>query len=356
MKISQILLIVSVALLTVLSGCPDTKSVTTTVKRDGSGMRSVGYFDPRNFKGIDSVKLDLPVPVDHSWELHSITDSTAVLRKGFDSIEELNELYSYDESELKNYDRKVELERKFRWFHTSIIYKETYTGLLKDIPLTNYLSVEEIDCFKMEHPEDHPMLEDMEPNARESLMDNIDERLGLWLNDNIFSLAFDDIIDIGDSMQILDKQSALTSNLKDSIEIEWQVVNNDFMIFSEDQMEMTELAELIGNQLSLDSAKLLQLKSAVKDAYLDDKYQEQLFPDLGNEHYNQVILQGQLVDTNAEKIEGDTLAWLMSSIKFIDSDYTMSAESRFTNLWAYVVSGIILVIALTIPFLKKKNG
>jgi hypothetical protein len=168
-------------------------------------------------------------------------------------------------------------------------------------------------------------------------------------------LAFDDIIEIGDSLQFLDKESVMAVNLKDTIEMQWQVVNDDLMIFSEDQMEMTNLAELVGNQLSLDSAKLEQFKSAVKNAYLDDKYQDQLFADLGNEHYNQVIMQGQLVDTNAEKIEGDTLVWLMSSMKFIDSDYTMFAESRFTNLWAYIVSGIILVVAMIIPFLKKKN-
>jgi hypothetical protein len=356
MKASRFLIVVVISILPLLCGCPDTKKVTTTIHKDGRTVRSVGDFDPRSFKGVDSVKHELPVPVDQSWELYSINDSSAVLRKEFNSVDELNELYSFDESELGEYQRNVVLEKKFRWFHTSMIYKETYNGLLEEIPLTDYLSEQEIECFKMEHPEDHPLLADMESKAMESLMDNIDERLGLWLNDNIFSMAFDDIVDIGDSLNILNKESLEGANLKDTIEVQWQISDRDFILFSEDEMEMIELVEMIGNRLELDTMQLLEFKAAVKSAYLDDKYENQLFADLGHEHYNQVIMPGQLIDTNAEKIQGDTLVWQMNSMKFIDSDYIMYAESRLTNLWAYIVSGIILVIAIIIPFLKKKKA
>ena len=99
-----------------------------------------------------------------------------------------------------------------------MIYSETYGGLLTDIPLSNYLSEQEIECFKMEDPKSHPMLAGMEPRAIESLLDNIDERLGLWLNYNIFLMAFDDIVAIGDTLGILDRNEVSALNLKDSLE------------------------------------------------------------------------------------------------------------------------------------------
>ena len=119
---------------------------------------------------------------------------------------------------------------------------------------------------------------------------------------------------------------------------------------------MMTLAENIGTYIDMDSADILKFKSRVSNALLDDKYQNQLFADLGNEHFNQLIMPGQLIDTNAELIEGDTMIWQMSSIKFIDSDFTMFAESRLTNWWAYIVSGFILLIALIIPFVANKKA
>lgn len=339
-----------------LGGCPDTKNVTTTINRDGSCVRTIGNFDPREFKGIDSIKHDIPIPIDESWKLVAIDDSAAVLKKGFGSVAELDALYDSDESEIKMYKRKVTLDKKFRWFHTFFQYRESYDGLLTEIPITEYMTLQEADVFKSSNPEDHPMLVKLEEKSQNSLSDNIEERFGYWLHDNIYSLAFNDIIEIADSLKILDYRNVDVKALKDTVKkiIENEskkIINFDF----EDDLDMVDLAKLIGSQVHLDSVSKIKLSGHVENAKLDERYENWLLADIANGHNNQVILPGQLIDTNAERINGDTLVWHMNSIKFIDADYTMFAESRVTNNWAFLVSGFILAVAIMIPFIKRRK-
>ena len=355
MKKYRFLFLIGIALLPLLAGCPDTKSVTTMINRDGSCIRTIGDFDPEDFNGIDSVKHDIPIPVDRSWELVNINDTTAVLKREFESVIELNALYTSDESELKMYKRKVELDKKFRWFHTVFQYRETYDGLLTEIPITNYMSKEEAEVFKSDDSKDHTLLANLDKRAQDLLTDNIEERFGLWLNDNIYSMAFDDILGISDSLGLIDIAEKEAKELKDTIKYIIDKEDKYLMTFDDNQMDLVDVASLVGIEIGLDSTSISILTKAVTLSRLDEQYENWLLADIANGHNNQVVLPGQLVDTNAELVEGDTLVWHMNSIKFINADYTMFAESRVTNNWAYILSGFILTIALIIPFLRKKK-
>ena len=354
MKRHKYLFIASLAILPFLGGCPDTKEVTTSINRDGSCIRTIGYFNIVEFEGIDSVKNDIPVPVDESWELVNVDDSTAVLMKKFESVDELNDQYKNDQSDLKAYKRSVALMKKFRWFHTIFRYEEIYEGLLTDIPITDYMSREEAEFFKSENTDEQPLLANIKNSkAINSLEENIEERFGYWLHDNLFSLAYDDIVNIADSLHVFDIEEVDVASLKDSVK---QVFDreSELIIFDfDDHSDIIKLVSEIGNQLSLDSVSINFLTNHVRDADLDEKYNEWILSDLQG-HGNLLIMPGQLLHTNAEIIKEDTLAWNVNTIKFIDSDYIMSAESRITNPWTYILSGIIIMIAVIIPFLKRR--
>ena len=354
MKTYRIFLVIIIGVLPFLAGCPDRKSVTTKVNKDGSCVRTIGEFDPRNFKGIDSVIHNLPIPIDQSWKLENINDSTAVLTKEFENVSGLNNLYSSDESELKVYKRKVELKKKFRWFHTVLQYSETYEGLLTEIPLTNYMSEMEVEVYKLGEPEDHPIFTKLEPKSRKSLSDNIEERFEYWLHDNIYSMAFNDIIEVADSMQLIEKQSINVSAVKDTVKSQIEATDKQMITFSsEEEMNMMDLAELMGKEIGLDSITLIELKEKVNKAKLYEKYENEIFFGLMKDYDNKVIMPGLLMDTNAEIVEGDTLIWDVELIKYLDSEFVMFAESKVTNCWAYVLSGFIISIAVIIPFLGK---
>lgn len=358
MKLYRYLFIISIALLPLLYGCPENNTVVTKINRDGSCIRTVGDFDPRDFEGIDSVKNDIPIPVDRSWKLENTNDTTAVLMKEFKTVDELNDLYSADESEFNVYNRKVELEKRFRWFHTIFILKETYSGVLTEIPLTNYMSKEEAEIIKMDDSESHPIIKNLESASRESLIESIEERFGYWLDDNIYSIAFDDILSIADSFHFVNKEELDHILLKDTLknridESEKILISFDF---EGDQMDMIELTKLIGKEIGLDSMDIINLEEHVKNADLEEKYDNEIFAGFIDSYNNEILMPGLLIDTNAESIAGDTLIWDVGLLSYLDSDYIMYAESKVTNDWAYLVSGFILAIAIIIPFLSRKKA
>jgi hypothetical protein len=259
-----------------------------------------------------------------------------------------------DESELRIYNRRVEFTKDFRWFHTVVQYRETYEGLLTEIPLTQYMSESEAQVFKYDGPKEHQLLARLNSRSRESLMDNIEERFEFWLSDNIFSLAFDDIIEIADSMEIIEKQELELAELKDTViqhihQASKQIITFDFG----DSMDMMDVAELIGEEMRLDSIAQLRLNRKVEEIDLDKKYEDEIFGGFGSDYENILMMPGLLIDTNAEILQGDTLIWDVGLFKYIDSDYVMFAESKVTNYWAYFLAGFIILIAVMIPFLGK---
>ncbi|MDR0547587.1 MAG: hypothetical protein LBG77_08455 [Dysgonamonadaceae bacterium] len=51
----------------------------------------------------------------------------------------------------------------------------------------------------------------------------------------------------------------------------------------------------------------------------------------------------------------DTLTWRLSAERMLCGEYCIEAHSRKTNIWAFVVSGIVLVLALGAWFYKGKK-
>lgn len=349
-------MILSIGLLPLLFGCPENRNVTTKINRDGSCERSIGDYDPEDIKEIDSIKNDIPIPIDDSWEVVNINDTTAVFRKHFETVADLNESYSDDHSALRMHSRNVVLIKKFRWFHTLFQYKETYEASITEIPISNYLSEQEAEVFKSDNSEDHPLMKNLNKKAQNSLSDNIEERFQFWLHDNFYSMAFDNIVKAADSLDLIDLKQMDVSEAEDTIKQIIDKAENLFMTFEEDQLDHLQIAKLFGNEMNFDSVSTSILIRAVDALELDEKFENKIMGGFGDEYDNHIIMPGLLIDTNAEVLNSDTLSWHVGPVQFIDSDYVMYAESKITNHWAYLVSGFILAIAIIIPFLRRKKA
>jgi hypothetical protein len=59
--------------------------------------------------------------------------------------------------------------------------------------------------------------------------------------------------------------------------------------------------------------------------------------------YTHVInMPWKVIRTNADSVAGSRLQWNPPSIKFLLKDHTMYAESRKMNLWAFIVSAVLI--------------
>ena len=353
MKLYRLFFIGVIALLPLLSGCPEKDRVTTKINADGSGIRSTGNINPKEYKGIDSITHDLLIPVDESWELQQENDSTALLVKEFESVEDLNKLFETDRSTMSIYDRKIEFEKQFRWFHTNIIYREIYGGLFQDIPLENYLSEAEIAYFKSGLGEEDPLMKHMNKDAMDLLDENIEMRLGLWIHDQLLHRGYRQVLEIMDSMNLRDELVLGVEPLEDSVVKYLDERDMRLMTFEDDQIHIVEFARIMGFIGGLDSASIEKIAMKVEQNQLDEEYENMI---LSDDYFNQLIMPGLLTDTNAEELKGDTLIWDVGSLKFLDADFVMFAESKVPNYWAYLVSGFVLIVALIIPFIRKKKA
>jgi hypothetical protein len=57
-------------------------------------------------------------------------------------------------------------------------------------------------------------------------------------------------------------------------------------------------------------------------------------------------MPGLLLQTNSKKIEGSDTGWSLTYYDFFFKDYVMTSESRKVNTWAFIVAGLLLLVAL----------
>jgi hypothetical protein len=61
-----------------------------------------------------------------------------------------------------------------------------------------------------------------------------------------------------------------------------------------------------------------------------------------------------LVKTNADSVSGNTVVWRPLVTKFLFQDHTMYAEARRLNVWALVVSGVVVLLTFFVWRRKRE--
>ena len=65
-----------------------------------------------------------------------------------------------------------------------------------------------------------------------------------------------------------------------------------------------------------------------------------------------LIMPGQLLTANG-LIKQDTILWSLDATKMLNSDYTLTATSKKMNIWAVIVSGLVVMLAIVLLFRKR---
>jgi len=57
-------------------------------------------------------------------------------------------------------------------------------------------------------------------------------------------------------------------------------------------------------------------------------------------------LPGDIIQANNAVVDGETLTWKLTPQRLIPDDYILEAQSRKANIWAFILTGLIVIIAL----------
>jgi hypothetical protein len=60
----------------------------------------------------------------------------------------------------------------------------------------------------------------------------------------------------------------------------------------------------------------------------------------------ELVIPGELTMVDACSVQSDTIIWKVDGMRLLFDDYTFTAEYRVVNVWAFVVGGLVLILAV----------
>lgn len=343
---NRMLIIISAFAILVLSACHEI-TVQTVINKDGTFTRFVIV------KGDDSTSVfdaQLPYPVDASWQHELVFDSasnnktyTLTYSKTFDGMNDLKTAIETDTSWWKNVKRELNIEKQNGFFYSHIYFGETIRAANPFVMLNyhDYLSAEDIELLKgavkITTPADSARLNNAEDKADQFFVETITAEIILTLEEGIRKIN-------SSTLKPDDVQK-----YRDSIERKVQELENEH-----NEQFIDYLADWSHNPEYL---KLKEIKPSIFEK--SDERLELFYQILMMENYDQEVeLPGMLTQTNSINAVGNKVSWKVEPIAFMFEDYTMQAESRVVNYWAFILSGIILTLLVIIlvlrAFVRKK--
>lgn len=344
MKRKSIKLIVSLILMFIVS-CNEPETVVTDyVHTDGSVTRKI---EMTSIEGDIKKRFnisDIQVPLDSTW---TIKDSVKMDQKGdttwiktaekqFKNIEELNLAYKNDSGANKNISRQAGFNRKFKWFNTEFRFSERIEKELSfGYPVKDFLNKEELLYFYS--PEDLKNNKENGPDSLKfrTLSDSVKHKTDKWTEKNLVSEW------IGEFSKLLagKTENEKTIQLLKAREDEFEKIIEK----NEKQLDSLWkngilLKEFIGEANALKYRVEADSALSVVTNNLWVKF---------SDYSVRIVMPGKLIGTNGFIDSSHVLLWPVKSDFFMTEPYEMWAESKITNKWAWIVSGLFLVFVLS---------
>ena len=302
------------------------------------GADSVRYPVPLTEAQLDSMQeLDLNKPLGNMLLVHA--------KKTYNSVAEMSaELYRSDNHHLKKAEgikATSTLEKSFKWFYTDYTFSETFTyegEPIFPIPLSDFISADTASFWFTGQPDLTQYLSGAE---QKELLDKIEKKISQWSNANWFYEICNIIIDNYDSIQNTPVSKERFTSLRDSLVMQPSVLNgnaedSDPMAFLS-QIEGILLTDVYTNFLKTYKGGFAQYERLLSFGYPYD-----------------LVMPGTVTDAGMGEYDGKVIHYQLGGERLITGPYTITASSRVVNVWAYIVTALIILLALGSLLLHKK--
>jgi len=330
MKTKSYFVLSSLALSTMMyfAGCREYKT-TTKINSDGSCERTVIVKD----KTIEPHSIVFPIPTDKSWKIEmtkakdDTTQTVYTAIKYFDDVNSIN-------NEYKNKEKiglHVNLDKKFRWFYTYFDYEEVYHSYFpfRNIPLRDFLTPQEYEQY-----------------IKEDTTKAFKKRLDKYAEESYFEYFFDEFITLLGKNKIADLTPEYVTSKK-------SIIKEHIDEYGDKTEELMKYMEKV-----LGTKSVWKLKDGVDNIVKSILEKMDHFSTANGSYKSEVTMPGIILSTNAKTVEGNRAVWEFDEDRFCFVDYKMVVKSRTVNVWAFVVSGaivLIVIILLLLPKLRRKD-
>lgn len=241
---------------------------------------------------------------------------------------------------------KASLKKQFRWFYTNYIFSETFYCVGDTFQLADTLYADKalVSYWFTGEPNIVKGLSGAEASQK---LSEIEPAINRWLNDNLLKVGFDYIIGHYDSIPAPPVSKERFIELHDSL-VQFIMAGADDFLDIKPEERFRDF-----------------FHSDAFDAFFDDE--TSLGKGLNNELSKQLnifwfnvpytlTMPGTVVDADNGTLQADgSILYPFTGERLIPKDYTIRATSRVTHMWAYILTLIIILLAIGSILYRKKR-
>lgn len=322
----------------------------------GNCTRTVSYSNVMTKEQRDSLLgSDLcgwSQPVPECLNTDAFCKSETVLGRGdtvrttfttpFKSIEEMSEQtpLQLNGTRLRS---EASLRKQFRWFYTKYIFTETFfcVGDTFQLADTLYADKAAVSYWFTGEPN---LVKGMSGAEASQRLSEIEPKINHWLNDNLLKVGFDFIVAHYDSIPAPPVSKERFIEMHDTL-IHFITEGADDLLDIKPGEKLREF-----------------FRSEAFDAFFDDGttlgkgLNEELGKQLNIFWFNVpylLTMPGKVTDAGNGILQPDgSILYRFTGERLIPKDYTITATSRVTNIWAYIVT---LILCLTVAIAAQRR-
>lgn len=361
---------IAIAACGLLAACNSDDDMTTVVNSNGSCDRIlVATVDEKFIQGDttehpfimdlngwdiqwkykdENIRTDWPVKGWKKEPQDSAEVIKAIAHRHFNSVQQLADSFRIKPSHTWNRIMiKPVLEKRFRFFYTYYNYKESFSKLpIKlPVPVSKYLSADEAGYWLAGRPD---IMKGMNGSEAKQILDNIEEKVAKWVMHNLFEMQYSEVL--RNLELIVNHPPKAIMNAKKNSVFALYYANYPKGEIKIDLMPILDKSfntQAFGNFAKAGNDNLLQQinePEAFKQfiAYFDTNINYKL------------VMPGYVIESDGISSH-DTLNWKIDAYRLLNGDYTMEASSKKVNLWAFVAAALVVVGAIALFFIKRKE-
>lgn len=347
--------LISLLLLLLITSCSTYQQVNTRINRDGSMEREFFAYADSAFMAGNADNNPFLFLLSDKW---SVTPHDSVFirnllgedvklnisaRAKFNSPEDFGHTVQARKSLQQLALPRETLQKRFRWFYTYYTYNAVYTTIRDSLPLPIdvYLTNRE---QRILFQNDASAFEGMNGIEQAELLDDITGKFERWLQHSEFKITLDAF-----AQQLRESGEATYSTQIPSLHHTlFELIKKNI-----DNINITPrfIATLLDKHFNNTFFSGFQAKNnqAIENRVEQKTAVLELF-----EHklYFSLELPGNVTQANTRLRDDHSLVWKVDAYRFLTHDYVLEAESRMANVWAFVVT-ILLVIAICLLIIRS---
>ena len=382
MKTNRFLVIVAAAVLLMTSCSNENERMLTIINEDGTCSREMTFHPDQedvmaplsetiNANGMifrpgwertwsvigDSVRHACPM-TQQQWDSlqsvfpdQNVSDSILMYTKQkYSSINEMCDSLNRVAQEL--FKDTASLEKQFKWFYTDYVYKETLSiAVVKQtfpVSLDRFISADSASYWFTGQPN---LAADLTGSEQKELLDGIEARISRWFAActmaHICEIIANERYDEVKNPPVSKEQFEA---LKDSIVMSPAVAKMDMDMFN----NIAHVSKIFEEFFHSDAYTPLFSDSKMWDNRLDEKYKYYSFLVMMKPTLD-YVMPGKVIDAGNGVVEGNVIHYKFSGERLIPHPYFITATSRVTNIWAFIVTFLVILLAIGSLMYKRKR-